>query len=82
MWWATAPKATNRFTVTATATPAQESPSKQLTEYTPEGLVYIHVNANEEDLKYRGLLLYGESEEPITHPAPTMTARHPESPPI
>jgi len=25
--------------------------------------VYVHVNAKEQDLKYRGLLLYGESEE-------------------
>ena len=59
MWWATAPKHTNRFKNFASTSPTSETQSRA---YTPGALTYIHVRATEQDLKYRGLLLYAQDE--------------------
>merc|ERR1712086_113328 len=55
MWWAKAPTHTNRYETYATTSPTY---TRKVGAYTPGGLVYIHVRATQQNLKYRGLLLY------------------------
>lgn len=59
MWWADAPKHTNKFRTWSSWSPTSNTEAKT---YVPGSLSYIHVRAKEQDLKYRGLLLYAEDE--------------------
>lgn len=55
MWWAKAPKHTDRYKTFASTSPTSTTEAKS---YSPGGLLYIHIRATQQNLKYRGLLLY------------------------
>ena len=55
MWWAKAPKHTDRYKTFASTSPTSTT---EASSYSPGGLLYIHIRATQQNLKYRGLLLY------------------------
>ena len=60
MWWASAPKYTNDFKLYASTSPTGSKHQPPQKTYTAGGLVYIHIRATKQNLKYRGLLLYAQ----------------------
>jgi len=54
MWWCKAPQHTDEFTLRT----GDAEKELDVSVYQPGGLVYVHIRANEEDFKFRGLMLY------------------------